>query len=40
MQMVELKLNMIKDKNPHLINAVDRSVNHPSIRKSTNNPSN
>ena len=33
MQMVELKLNMIIDENPQLINALDRIVNHPLVRK-------
>ena len=31
MEMVELKLNMIIDINPHLIIALDRSVSHPFI---------
>ena len=31
--MVELKLNMIVDENPQLINSLDRSENHPSIGK-------
>ena len=29
----ELKLNMIHAKNPHLINSLNRSHNHPLIRK-------
>ena len=29
----ELKLNMILAKNPHLINSLNRSHNHPLIRK-------
>ena len=33
MQMVHLKMNMICDINPHLIKELDRSVNHPLIRK-------
>ena len=33
MQMDELNLNMIIYKNPLLINALDRSVNHPLLRK-------
>ena len=32
-QMVELKLNMLIDNDPHLINALDRSFNHPLIQK-------
>ena len=38
MQRIELKLNMVIDENPHLINALDRSVNHPSIRKYSSIP--
>ena len=30
---VELKLNMILAKNPHLINSLNRSHIHPLIRK-------
>ena len=33
MQIFELKLSMIIDENPHLINALERSVIHPVIRK-------
>ena len=33
MHMVELKFNMIIAKNPHLISSLDRSFNHPLIRK-------
>ena len=33
MQMVELKLKMIIVESPYLINALDRSVNHPLNRK-------
>ena len=33
MQSVELRLNMIIAKNPHLINSLDRNRNHPLIRK-------
>ena len=33
MQAIELKLNMIFAKNPHLINSHNRSHNHPLIRK-------
>ena len=32
MQMIELKLNMINQKSRHLINALDRSINHLSNR--------
>ena len=38
--MVEFKLDMIIDKNPHLINALDRHVNHPLIRKYSHIPLN
>ena len=39
MEMVELKLNIINnDNNPQLMNAVDRSVNYPLIRKYSNIP--
>ena len=33
MLMVEMKLNMIIEGNPYLINALDRSVNHDLIRE-------
>jgi len=33
MPMVERKINMNIAKNPHLINALDRSIDHPMIRK-------
>ena len=33
LQMVELKLHIIIDGNPHLINALDRSVNHSLFQK-------
>ena len=33
MQRVELKLNKVFDKNPHLINALDKSANHTLFRK-------
>ena len=33
MRMAELKLKMIVDENPQLINFLDRSENHPSIEK-------
>ena len=38
MEMVALNLNMIIDNNPHLINALDRSVNHPLMGKYNNIP--
>ena len=34
-QMVELKLKMIIDENPHLLNTLDRTVNHPLFRKNS-----
>ena len=33
MPMVERRINFIINKNPELINALDRSKNHPLIRK-------
>ena len=33
MEMIELELNIIVSKNPHLINSLGRSNNHPLIRK-------
>ena len=33
MQMVELKLNMIIDEKPDFTIALDRSANHPLLRK-------
>ena len=36
MQMFEMNLNKIISKNPHLINALDRSTNRPSSRKKLN----
>ena len=36
MQMVELNLNMIIDKSLPLINLLDKSINHPLIRKESN----
>ena len=33
MQTVKLKLNMMVDDSQHLINALERSVNHPLIKK-------
>ena len=30
-QIVDSKFNMLIDKTPHLINALDRSVNHPLL---------
>ena len=32
MQVVDMKLNMINDENPHLMNALERSVNHPLMK--------
>ena len=40
MQMVELNLSMMISKNPRLIKALDRSINHPLIRKYSNIPFN
>ena len=40
MQMVELKMNIIIDFNPHLLNRFDRSVKHLSNRKYSNIPLN
>ena len=31
MQMSELNMNMKIGENPHVLNAIDRSVNHPLI---------
>ena len=33
MQAIELKLNIVKSKNPHLIKSLKRFYNHPLIRK-------
>ena len=33
MQMVKRRLNFVIDRCPQLINALDRSKNHPLIRK-------
>ena len=33
MHMIERRLNMIKARNPQLINALDRRVSHAVIRK-------
>ena len=33
MSMLERRINMINAKNPRLINAIDRTKNHPLIRK-------
>ena len=33
MSMLERRINMIIDKNPQLINALDRTKNHPLISK-------
>ena len=38
MQKAELKLNAKIDENPHLIYALDRSVNHSLIRKNYHRP--
>ena len=35
MQAIELKLNMIIAKNPHLINSLERSHIHPLFRKNS-----
>ena len=40
MQMVESELNMIISENPHLINSLDRSINHTLTRKYSNIPIN
>ena len=40
MQAVELKLNMIVAKNPHLINSLYRYIKHPLIRKISHIPFN
>ena len=37
-QMVGMNLNMIIYKHPHLINALDRSINHPLNRKNITTP--
>ena len=36
--MVEIKLNQILARNPHLINSLDRRVSHPFIRKYSHIP--
>ena len=33
MQMIEVNLNLIFKKNPQLVNALNRSINHSLIRK-------
>ena len=38
--MVEFKLNMMIAKNPHLINTLDRRINHFPIRKYSHVPFN
>ena len=38
--MVEFKLNQILAQNPHLINALDRSVSHPLVGKYSHMPFN
>ena len=40
MQMVERRLNFVIDRRPQLINALDRSKNHPLIRKYSHIPFN
>ena len=35
MQMVEYKMNMVKENSFHIINTLDRSINHPSNRNSS-----
>ena len=40
MQLVELNLNMIIAKNPHLINSLYWSIDHPPNRKNSNLPFN
>ena len=40
MTMRERRLNLIIAKNPHLINSLDRSKNHPLIRKNFHIPFN
>ena len=40
MEMIELKLKMLISKNPHLINSLDGSINHPLIRKYSDIPFN
>ena len=40
MQSVELRINMIIAKNPKMINSLDRSKNHPLIRKDSHFPIN
>ena len=37
-QWVETNWNMLISKNPHLVNALERSINHPLIRKYSNTP--
>ena len=40
METVELNLNLINAKKPHLIHSLERSFNHPLIRKCCNVPFN
>ena len=40
MSMCETRLDLIIAKNPHLINSLDRSKNHPLIRKYSHIPFN
>ena len=38
LELIEVKLNKIISKNPHLINSLDRSDNHPLIKKNSKIP--
>ena len=38
MQMVELNLNKINHENPHLINALDKILNHTLIKRNSHIP--
>ena len=40
MHKVERRLNMIGGRNPHLINVLERRVNHSLIRKNSHMPFN
>ena len=40
MKMIELKVKMTFSKNPHMINSLDSSNNHPLIRKYSDIPFN
>ena len=37
-EMVEMKLNKITFKKPHLMKALEKSTDHPSLGKNTKNP--